>query len=93
MYFSSPMRAVDREPGSLDTASPVMRSFEPAVEFDASATLTWHAGAALGVVESMNVTTWLYGTRPSSDSAAQVQPLEQLGGKGKGKRGGRDGCE
>jgi hypothetical protein len=38
---------------------PVTRSFEPAVLLDASAMLIWHAGAAVGVMLSMNVTTWL----------------------------------
>lgn len=59
MYFSSPMRAVLRLPGSLVTAMPETRSFEPAVLFDARATLIWQAGAAVGVMLSMKVTTWL----------------------------------
>jgi hypothetical protein len=38
---------------------PVTRSFEPVVLFDASEMLISQAGAAVGVMLSMNVTTWL----------------------------------
>jgi len=59
MYFSSPIRAFDRLPGSLVTAMPLILSLSPTVLLAVMAMLMWQAGAPEGVTDPTKLTTWL----------------------------------